>query len=260
MSPNAVTGAHGDWALFLDVDGTILEIAETPQSVRVPDSLKDLLVKVSLRLEGALALVSGRTLDELDRLFAPLNLCSSGVHGCERRDALGCVVRPPADVGDGDLASARQELARFVMRDPNLLLEDKRYSIALHFRRAPYLSADVYGEVRRVCERLGPRYTIQPGKCVFEIRPAAWTKGRAIADFMSEAPFKGRKPVFVGDDVSDEAGFAAVNALQGISIRVGQMSGAQTAASRGIRDVRHVHRWLEAVGDGVSDPEIPAEQ
>lgn len=240
MSPNAVTWKQGGWALFLDVDGTLVDIAETPQGVRVPESLKSLLVTTSMQLEGALALVSGRSLDDIDRLFDPLRLCASAGHGSERRDASGCVERPLPRVQELD--GARQELAEFVRRHPGLLLEDKRYALAVHFRRAPHLSADVQAELKRVCERLGPRYALQPGKCVFELRPAEWTKGRSIEAFMQQAPFTGRVPIFVGDDVSDESGFAAVNQAGGISIRVGQEH--TTLAQYRMHGVRDVLGWL----------------
>src|SRR5262245_16423754 len=123
MLPNALTRNAGGWALFLDVDGTLLGIAETPQAVQVPESLKKLLTELCARLDGALALVSGRSLDSLDQLFAPLRLSASGIHGCERRDATGRVIRPDLDIHQR-LAPVRRELDSFVRSYPGLLLED----------------------------------------------------------------------------------------------------------------------------------------
>lgn len=240
MSSNPVLLSDDDWALFLDVDGTLLEIAETPQSVHAPHSLKQLLEMLEVRLEGALALISGRSLANLDQLFSPLRLCASGIHGLERRDALGTLIDPAFDASA--LAVAHEEFDRFVQQHEGLLLEDKRYSLALHFRRVPELADKVHDTMSTVLARLGPEFTLQAGKCVLELRPAAWNKGVAVRAFMQEAPFRGRTPVYIGDDVTDEDAFAVVNALQGQSIRVG--TGADTHARHHLADVDAVIRWL----------------
>jgi trehalose 6-phosphate phosphatase len=232
---------HADCALFLDVDGTLLEIAETPQSVHVPEKLKTLLIRLSINLDGAVALVSGRSLHDIDRLFSPLRPCASGVHGCERRGAWGKVVRATLD--RRLLDPARAELETFVRRYPGLLLEDKGHALALHFRRIPHLSPEVHDVMAGVQMRVGTAFVLQRGKCVFELRPAAWSKGVAITQFMSEPPFAGRKPIFVGDDLTDEHGFAVVNALGGISIRVGEAT--VTMAQQRVRCVSDLIKWLE---------------
>ncbi len=231
------------WALFLDVDGTLLDIAETPEGVRVPDELKMLMLELTLKLEGAVALVSGRSIASLDELFAPLRLIASGVHGCERRDASGTLVRPVFDAQA--LALARGELERFVALHPELILEDKDFGLALHFRRAPQMSGDVLMLMRRLCQSLGPTFTLQAGKCVLELRPTGYSKGTSIAAFMSEPPFSGRTPVFLGDDVTDEDGFAVVNDLGGVSIKVGDT--ATTLAKRRLSGVLEVRRWLQSM-------------
>lgn len=236
------------WALFLDVDGTLLEIAETPQSVRVPPALREVLVSLSFRLDGALALVSGRTLNDLDHLFAPLRFCAAGVHGWERREATGCVVRPQLD--PCRLDCARDLLRRFAERQEGLMLEDKGHGLALHFRRAPHLSAMVREQVRAACRLIGSAFTIQAGKCVFEIRPAGHTKGTAIRAFMEQPPFLNRLPIYIGDDLTDEDAFAMVNEIGGISIKVGDDQ--RTLALHRLPGVRQVLRWLESIPAPIS--------
>lgn len=249
MSFDHAQNTHA-WALFLDVDGTLLQIAETPQDVRVPQALTQLLQDLHARLNGALALVSGRSIANLDQLFAPLQLCAAGVHGCERRDPEGRLHHASVDLRS--MAAAHEELARCVRMHDGLLLEDKGYGVAVHFRRAPHLAAEVHSVTRRVCANLGPSFTVQAGKCVFEIRPAAATKGAAISAFMKQPPFSGRKPVFLGDDVTDEHGFLAVNKLGGTSIRVG--AAAYTEARFRLPGVVDVIHWLGRLRSG----ELPA--
>lgn len=248
MSTQSVPRIQADWALFLDVDGTLLEIAETPQAVNVTESLKNLLVGLATELDGALALVSGRSLQDLDALFSPLRPAASGQHGCERRAASGCVSRHA--VQTSSLNSARGKLAKLVDANPDLLLEDKGYSLAVHFRRHPELKATVLDVIAEECNRLGPKFTLQPGKCVYEIRPAGRSKGTAIATFMTEPPFYGRTPVFVGDDLTDEEAFTVVNAFDGISLKVGLE--VPTVAQFRFRDVADVLRWLT---QGVQRPQ-----
>lgn len=248
MSMNAAFRSAGGWALFLDVDGTLLEIAETPQSVQVSTGLRQLLVSLSLRLDGALALISGRTLADLDRLFAPLRCCAAGVHGWERREVTGCVLRPQLDVRRLD--SARESLGAFATRHAGLILEDKGHALAVHFRRAPCLSAEVSDAMRAACRQLGDAFSVQAGKCVFEIRPAGCTKGTAIRAFMQERPFRGRLPIYIGDDLTDEDAFAMVNEVGGISIKVGDQQG--TVARHRLPGVRQVLRWLESVPAPIS--------
>jgi trehalose 6-phosphate phosphatase len=243
ISTDGITRNAGGWALFLDVDGTLLEIAETPAAVRVPDSLKELLTKLSVSLDGALALISGRGLDDIDRLFQPLRFCAAGVHGNERRQASGCIVR--AAIDPHCLGPARDRLVEFSRLHDGVLIEDKGSALAVHFRRAPQLSADVDDLVRGLCEQLGAAFAFQAGKCVCEIRPARCNKGTSIDAFMTEPPFRGRMPIYFGDDLTDEAGFAAVNELGGLSIKVGH--GRATLASHRLPGVRDVHRWLEGV-------------
>jgi trehalose 6-phosphate phosphatase len=234
---------NSGWALFLDVDGTLLELAETPQGVHVSASLKELIGTVRWRLDGALALVSGRSLASLDQLFSPLRLIASGVHGCERRAADGLVMRPEVDAAM--IARVRNDLADFVRSHEGLLLEDKHYAVALHYRRAPHLEDEVYRIMEQMRTYLGPTFALQAGKSVVELRPGEWTKGTSIKSFMLEAPFLGRTPVFIGDDVTDEDAFAVVNAMNGISIKVG--AAEATIAKHRLGGVSEVLRWLQTV-------------
>jgi trehalose 6-phosphate phosphatase len=226
-------------ALFLDVDGTLLDIAPTPESVIVSEQIKQLLHTLSTLLDGALALVSGRSIRTLDVLFDPLRFTAAGIHGCERREASGCILRPDIDIAR--VAAARDELTAWTLRHPGTLLEDKGYALALHYRLAPELEIPALSEVESALAMLGT-HELQRGKFVFELRPAGYSKGGAIQAFMSEQPFRGRQPLFIGDDVTDEAGFDAVNQLKGISVRVGHST--QTAAKYRLENVQAVIGWL----------------
>jgi trehalose 6-phosphate phosphatase len=243
MSQNAVTRIAGGWALFLDVDGTIVEIADTPQDVQVPDGLKELLDSLCVRFHGALALVSGRTLADLDRMFAPFRFCAAGVHGCERRDPSGFQVYP--DVHPRVLDRARHALLKLVEGQADLLLEDKAFGLALHYRRAPQLRMFAGTIVKSVLSTLGPAFTLQQGHCVYEIRPSTSNKATAIAAFMAQAPFCGRRPMFVGDDLTDEDAFEYVNAHGGMSIKVGTHS--PSAAKYTVGRVADALEWLKGI-------------
>ncbi|HEY0683684.1 MAG TPA: trehalose-phosphatase [Steroidobacter sp.] len=251
--PDSALHSRDGWALFLDVDGTLLELAETPQGVHVSPALKQLLEDVRWRLDGALALVSGRSLANLDQLFSPLQFIASGVHGCERRTADGHVLRPEVDAAT--ISRVRNQLAEFVRGHEGLLLEDKHYAVAMHFRRAPEMKDEVYRVMNDVLRQLGPTFALQAGKSVLELRPGAWTKGSSIESFMVEPPFIGRKPVFIGDDVTDEDAFAVVNDMGGVSIRVGQA--VATRAKHRLGGVSEVLRWLQTVPPVV--PPLPAQ-
>ncbi len=242
LPPLPSIAADANLALFLDVDGTLVEIAETPHAVVVPPFLRNTLNALSARLDGALALISGRSVRALDALFAPMCFAAAGVHGCERREANGCILRPEIDTTR--IADARAELAAWANEHPGTLLEDKGYALALHYRLAPHLESAALSEVESVLSRLGT-HDLQRGKFVFELRPAGYSKGGAIEAFMSEAPFRGRTPVFIGDDVTDEDGFAVVNQLDGISMHVGDPAGS--VARYHFANVDEVNNWLSTL-------------
>ncbi|WP_048438487.1 trehalose-phosphatase [Caenimonas sp. SL110] len=204
-------------ALFLDFDGTLVDIAPQPDEVIVPAGLVQMLDALNTYLGGALALISGRPLAQIDAFLHPLKLPAAGVHGAERRGANGEVAllttQPLQQVED----AARALAARY----PDLLVETKRGSVALHYRQAPELQDQCIAAMQAAVED-SPGMSLLKGKMVVEAKPGGASKGLAIEAFMHEAPFAGRRPVFVGDDVTDEVGFATVQRLQGLGVKVGE--------------------------------------
>jgi len=207
------------WCLFLDVDGTLLDLAPTPGAVVVEPSLMDLLPRLRAAAGGALALVSGRTISDLDRLFGTLGLPVAGLHGGERRDAGGTLhVEPVVHEQLDAVRAGLRELATF---HPGLLLEDKGVALALHFQGARDLEHRLRAEVALLAAPLVPQYALLDGHAVIEIKPAVHTKEAAVTAFMREAPFAGRTPIFIGDDQTDYGGFQAVRRFEGLAIAVG---------------------------------------
>ncbi len=230
-------------ALFLDVDGTLLEIAPRPELVRVPKGLAPLIIRLSAEREGALALISGRPLAQLDRLFQPWHGAAAGLHGLERRRADGMLDR----VIDGDSAAAfdrvRPKLAALARDGTGLTLEDKGMTLAFHYRAAPQREPEIRVVVEALHREFASALRLIPGKMVFEFQPRSADKGRAIAAFLAEPPFLGRRAVFVGDDTTDEDGFAEIRRRGGIAVRVGPC-GSTTAANYRLPTVEAVIAWL----------------
>jgi trehalose 6-phosphate phosphatase len=227
-------------ALFLDVDGTLLEIAASPSAVRVPAALRNTLQLAAKREDGALALISGRTIAEVDRLFAPLAFPTAGQHGVEIRDPEGNVSMP--DIDAGQLDTAREVIRELVRHYKGLLLEDKGTALAVHFRQAPQYERAAMEVMGGLAHQLREKFVLLDGKYVMELTPRGYSKRGAIEEFMRKAPFAGRVPLFIGDDVTDEEGFEAVNALGGYSVRVGDM--AATGAKFRFSSVSTVVAWL----------------
>lgn len=225
-------------ALFLDLDGTLMPFAPRPQDVHLAPWVVPALRRLMQQLDGAMAIVSGRRLSELDRLLRPLRSPAAGVHGIERRLADGRVrvhsAEPPLSVRRAAQALADQH--------PDLLLESKPGGLALHYRAQPHLGARCLAEVGRVLRRVEGWEHLQ-GHCVAEVKPLRVSKGGAVAAFMAEPAFAARVPVFVGDDVSDEDGIAAAQAGGGVGVKVGP--GASCAHYR-LADPDAVRRWLGA--------------
>jgi len=228
-----------NWALFLDIDGTLLDIAESPEAVRAGRHQLQLLAKLSHAAGGALALISGRPIAGIDKLFAPLKLPAAGQHGVERRDASGRVHRQNVDASS--LRRAASRIREFAEQHDGLVFEDKGYSVALHYRRAPRLRGSAEEVVLAAASGLGGAFEAQNGKMVIELKPAGRNKGMAIREFMFEPPFRGRVPVFIGDDITDEHGFRVVNALKGHSLKVGE--GATCARWR-VKDAAALRSWF----------------
>jgi trehalose 6-phosphate phosphatase len=223
-------------ALFLDFDGTLVDIAPTPDAVVVPPGLTDVLDRLARWLGGAVALISGRPLSQLDRWLAPLALPAAGVHGAERRRADGVVERRALAELDA-VADVAHALA---MTHPGLLVERKTCAVALHYRGAPQCEA-LCRSAMQEATRGQPALHLMNGKMVLEVLPHGVSKGHAVELFMREAPFEGRRPVFVGDDVTDEAGFEAVQRAGGTAVRVGR---GPSIAAHGMPSPEAVRRWL----------------
>jgi trehalose 6-phosphate phosphatase len=220
-------------ALLIDVDGTLLEIAPRPELVAVPSGLPDLLQRLAGERSGALALISGRPIVDLDRLLRPWQGAAAGLHGIERRTADGDGAAGGDSEADRAAAAAlerlRPELAALAGQQPGIWLEDKGRTLALHYRAAPDAGAAIGDAATRLLREHGEVLRLIPGKMVVEFQPRHHGKGSAIAAFMEEPPFRGRVPVFLGDDTTDEEGFAEVNRRGGISIRVGPPIGGSAA-------------------------------
>lgn len=239
LGRSAVPAPSSEWAYFFDLDGTLVELTSVPSGVHADDELRALIRALAAVTGGAVAVITGRAIADIDRLFPDMRLPVAGQHGVERRSSTGAVQRHVFPVEQLDVA--RTTLQAVVARHPGLLLEDKALSIALHYRQAPRLASYAHRVMRAVRAQLGDAFCVQRGKRVIELKPAGRDKGLAIREFMDEAPFAGRLPVFVGDDVTDEHGFDVVNTLGGLSIKVGR--GASRARSQ-LDDVRSVRRWL----------------
>jgi len=227
------------WAYFLDVDGTLVNIVERPQAVDVDSDLLDLIARLQAASGGAVALVSGRQIADLQDRLGALQLPLAGLHGLERRDSVGRLwihAAPPEAK-----CAIKEKLAPVLARHAGLLLEDKGLTLAVHYRAAPALAAYVHRLMAGLLATFGAGMELQRGKRVLEIKPAGVDKGTAIAEYLNEPPFAGRRPVFIGDDVTDEQGFACVNARDGVSIKVGR--GTSCARYR-LSDVAAVRHWL----------------
>jgi trehalose 6-phosphate phosphatase len=243
---------HFAYALFLDFDGTLVEIAERPDAVVVDPALPALLQTLSGRLDGALAVVSGRAIAVLDGFLHPARPAAAGLHGLERRIGGSVISCRPED--HPRLRDAVERLKRDA--PARLLVEDKGCSVALHWREAPDLADTAAGLIAGIASGLGEGYRVQEGKAVLEILPADAGKGGAIRAFLREPPFAGRTPIFAGDDRTDEDGFHAVEAAGGIAIKVGP---GPSAASRRLADPASLRRWLAGWADGRADPaSLPA--
>jgi trehalose 6-phosphate phosphatase len=236
----------GECAILLDIDGTLLDLAPTPREVWVPPGLAETLSRLHDRTSGALALVSGRSLNDIDLIFAPEQFPAVGGHGAEMRisaDSEAVAVHaPPMD------KELKRRLAAIAKLSPGILLEDKGYSLALHYRLAPHAEKAIYEAVSLIRADL-PNAPIEvlPGKCVCEIKQSGFDKATGVRELMTHAPFRGRRPVFIGDDVTDESVFAMMPDLGGLAFSVGRRAQGVTDYFDEPRDVR---AWLARLIDG----------
>lgn len=233
----------GNYAWFFDLDGTLAGIQPHPDDVVIPDTVLEDLHQLSQMNAGALALISGRSMAELDMLAGPYHFPLAGVHGAERRDIhdqLHIVSLPEALIN-----TLHAELIASLAQLPGTELEAKGMAFALHYRQAPHHEAAIFSIARSLADA-HPQLALQPGKCVVEIKPEGINKGAAIAAFMAEPPFKGRTPVFFGDDLTDEAGFSVVNQAGGMSVKVGP---GETRAKWRLESVASVWQWISDVAN-----------
>jgi trehalose 6-phosphate phosphatase len=229
-------------AFFFDFDGTLVELAPTPDGVLVRPDMLALLRELRRATHGAVAIVSGRGIDSIDAFLGMPDLPVAGLHGAERRDANGDTQR--VGFNDQRLLHMEQVLAEVVRTHPGMLLEIKGASLALHYRNAPEREPEARASTERLAADFADAYVLQPGKMVYEIKPKDVDKGRSLRAFLDEPPFAGRRPVFAGDDLTDEKGFAVVNAQGGLSIKVG---GGDTIAQARVDSVEALLRWLASL-------------
>jgi len=251
--PRSLVPHLRECAVLLDIDGTLLDLAPTPREVWVPPGLAKALNRLLVRTEGALALVSGRSLNDIDLIFAPDQFPAVGGHGAEMRirgdsEAVAAGA-PPMD------KELKRRLAAIARLSPGILLEDKGYSLALHYRLAPHAEKAIYAAVSLIRADL-PNAPIEvlPGKCVCEIKHSGFTKASGVLELMTHEPFKGRRPLFIGDDVTDESVFAIMPDLDGLAFSVGRRAKGVNGHFDAPSDVRE---FLAHLLDDERDAALP---
>ena len=251
--PRALVPHLNELAILLDIDGTLLDLAPTPREVWVPPGLAKTLNRLVERTNGALALVSGRSLNDIDLIFAPDQFAAVGGHGAEMRiEADSEAVAAHAPPMDKEL---KRRLAAIAKLSPGILLEDKGYSLALHYRLAPHAEKAIYAAVSLIRADL-PNAPIEvlPGKCVCEIKHSGFSKASGVRELMMREPFKGRRPLFIGDDVTDETVFAIMPDLEGLAFSVGRRAKGVNGHFDAPSDVRE---FLAHLLDDERDAALP---
>ena len=232
-------------ALFLDFDGTLADFSDDPAAVVLRPSERRSLERLKQATGSAIAIISGRSVLDLERLIAPLEMPLAGVHGLERRNALGEMARMPTD--EAALQKVKNRLRSFSLGHAGILVEEKPGSIALHYRKRPELEALCMATVRAIANE-NPGLQLLHGKMVIEIKAGRATKADAIRAFMQEEPFRQRHPIFAGDDATDEDAFPVMEALGGTSIKVGQ---GPTQAAYRAANIDEFRSWLERVASSL---------
>lgn len=251
--PRSMVPHLSESAILLDIDGTLLDLMPTPREVWVPPGLAKTLNRLLVRTNGALALVSGRSLNDIDLIFAPDLFPAVGGHGAEMRiepDSEAVAAHaPPMD------KELKRRLAAIAKLSPGILLEDKGYSLALHYRLAPHAEKAIYAAVSLIRADL-PNAPIEvlPGKCVCEIKHSGFTKASGVRELMTREPFKGRRPFFIGDDVTDESVFAIMPDLDGLAFSVGRRAKGVAGHFDAPSDVRE---FLTHLLDDERDASLP---
>ena len=238
-------------ALFLDLDGTLLEIAATPESVVVPTGLPQLLATLQSLLDGAVAIVTGRSIGVVDDLLNPYVAIAAGEHGASMRYQDGKVVEMPQGLAIPE--AWREALHAASDRWPGVLVEPKPHGVAIHYRLVPERGNDVWRLVRALVPQDHPSFRLIPAREAVEIGPRAVSKGRAVELLMERRPFQGRRPIFVGDDFTDEAGMEVARQFGGEGLRVAEVFGGQPAAVRA-----WLMRSVELLGGRLAPPAVPA--
>ena len=226
------------YAFFFDLDGVLSEIADTPQQAFISPDILELLGKLKTLINDAVAIISGRSLNEIERLISPLELHRSGLHGLQTS-----VVQTSQTDWSHKLDSIREDLFKLPRQFEGVLLEDKQHCIAIHYRQAPEVKEVLLANMKSLITFLGNEFNLLQGKMVFEIKPANINKASAVESFLKLPEFKNKVPVYLGDDITDEDAFVFVNAKKGISIRVGERK--NTVAKNYLRSVGDVQIWLE---------------
>lgn len=237
--------ASKNWALFLDIDGTLLDLAPTPDAVVLPTGLLRVLDGVFETLDGAVAFVSGRPIEWIDRLFQPLCWPAAGQHGAEIRLSTHDAVQSTVEIPDlGDL---RTRVALLAASMPGVLVEEKTFGVALHYRNAAECGPELHARLEQMLREMKSDLQLLPGKMVFEIKAVSAWKERAVEIFMEVEPFRGRVPVVIGDDTTDEGAFRAALRRGGHAIQVGP--GASPVATGYVPSPGAVREWLASLSD-----------
>jgi trehalose 6-phosphate phosphatase len=249
--PRSLVPHLSETAILLDIDGTLLDLMPTPREVWVPPGLAVTLNGLVAATSGALALVSGRPLNDIDLIFAPERFPAIGGHGAEMRlnveDEAAAPLAPSLD------KELKRRLAAIARISPGILVEDKGYSLALHYRLAPHAKDAIEASIALIrADMPDAAVEVLPGKCVFEIKPAGFTKAIGVRALMQHAPFAGRRPLFIGDDVTDESVFAIMPEMQGLAFSVGHRPKGVNGHFDAPRDVREFLAQLLA--DAASAP------
>jgi len=234
--------ATKDCAFFLDFDGTLADIAPQPDQVSVEPELLQTLQRLQTECGGAIAIISGRAIATIDHYLHPLKAAIAGIHGAEFRLADGELERTP--VSEQELTRAKEAARGFATQHPGVLFEDKAISFSLHFRQADQFEPQVEAFMAKLVPAQLSSYELQRGKKVIEAKPLGCNKGEAIRKFMALPPFAGKRPVYAGDDVTDEDGFAVVNALGGLSVKIGE---GDTQALLRLKSPTALKSWLQSL-------------